>query len=99
MPTGWNLRNVREITREHIFQLNRYLNDNFGKFGIIVTRNKPKKNIFQNTIDLWSGQRRCILILNDDDLKMMTQVFESKQRLPIEIIKKKFIEFIRACPS
>lgn len=95
----FELKNVQEITREHIFQLNRYLNDNFGKFGIIVTRHKPKKNILQNTIDLWSGQRRCILILDDDDLKMMTQVFESKQRLPIEIIKKKFIEFIRACPS
>lgn len=93
------LKNVKEISREHIFQLNRYLNDQFGKFGIIITRNRPPQKIFKNTIDLWSGQRRCILILDDSDLQMMTQVFISKQRNPIEVINKKYIEFIRACPS
>ena len=93
------LKNVREVNREHIFQLNRYLNDQFGKFGIIVARNQPLKKVFKNTIDLWSGQRRCILILDDSDIKMMAQVFESKQRYPVEVIKKKYIEFTRACPS
>lgn len=93
------LKNVKVIEREHIMQLNRYLNDQFGKFGIIVTRNPPPQKIFKNTIDLWAGQRRCILILDDNDIELMTQVFESKQRHPIEIIKKKYIEFIRACPS
>jgi hypothetical protein len=95
----FELKNVEEITRDHIFQLNRYLNDNLGRFGVIVTRNALKRKIFQNTIDLWSGQRRCILILDDNDLKAMVQVFESKQRYPIEYIKKKYIEFTRACPS
>jgi len=95
----FELKNVKEVSREHIFQLNRYLNDQFGKFGIIVTRNPPPKKVFKNTIDLWSGQRRCILILDDSDLKLMVQVFASKQRDPIEIIKKKYIEFIRSCPS
>jgi hypothetical protein len=93
------LKNVHEVTRDHIFQLNRYLNDQFGRFGIIITRNPPIKKLFKNTIDLWAGQRRCILILDDSDLKLMVQVFESKQRSPIEIIKRKYIEFIRACPS
>jgi hypothetical protein len=95
----FELKNVREVTRDHIYQLNRYLNDQFGRFGIIITRHTPKRNIFQNTIDLWSGQRRCILILDDNDIKSMIQVFESKQRYPIEFIKKKYIEFTRACPS
>lgn len=95
----FELKNVLEITRDHIFQLNRYLNDQFGKFGVIITRNAPKRNIYQNTIDLWSGQRRCILILDDNDLKSMVQVFDSKQRYPIEYLKKKYIEFTRACPS
>lgn len=93
------LKNVKAVEREHIMQLNRYLNDQFGRFGIIITRNRPLKKIFKNTIDLWSGQRRCILILDDEDLKMMTQVFKSKQRSPIEVLKKKYIEFVRACPS
>jgi hypothetical protein len=95
----FELKNVEEITREHIFQLNRYLNDNLGKFGVIVTRNTPKRKMLQNTIDLWSGQRRCILILDDHDLTAMVQVFESNQRYPIEYIKKKYVEFMRACPS
>lgn len=95
----FELKNVKEVSRDHIFQLNRYLNDQFGRFGVIVTRNTPPKKVIRNTIDLWSGQRRCILILDDSDLKMMSQVFESKQRNPIEILKKKYIEFIRMCPS
>lgn len=93
------IKNVKEIQREHINQLNRYLNDSFGRFGILFTRNKPKKSAFKNTIDLWSGQRRCILILDDEDLKMICDLFESKQRDPIDVIKKKFVEFTRACPS
>lgn len=93
------LKNVKKLEREHINQLNRYLTDSFGKFGIIFTRNKVPKNIFQNTIDLWSGQRRCILIMDDSDLEFMGEVYESKQRLPIEVIKKKFIDFIRSCPA
>lgn len=93
------LKNVQKVEREHINQLNRYMSDSFGKFGILFTRNKPPKEIFQNTIDLWSGQRRCILIMDDSDLNLMESVSSSKQRLPIEVIKKKYIEFIRKCPN
>ena len=93
------LKNVKEIEREHINQLNRYLSDHFGKFGIIITRNRISKAMLKNTIDLWAGQRKCIITLTDEDLNMMVSVFESKQRHPIEIIKKKYIEFIRACPA
>tara|TARA_R110002049_G_scaffold53831_2_gene150241 strand:- start:2392 stop:3765 length:1374 start_codon:yes stop_codon:yes gene_type:complete len=93
------LKNVHEVKQEHILQLNRYLKDQFGNFGIIITRNPPPKKVIKNVIDLWSAHRKCILILDDTDLKMMTQVFESKQRNPIEVIKKKYIEFTRACPS
>lgn len=95
----FELKNTREINTTHINQLNRYLNEEFGNFGIIFTRNKPPKNVFKNTISLWSGQRKCILILDDEDLKLMCQVYESKQRKPIDVINKKFVEFIRACPS
>lgn len=93
------LKNTKEISTSHINQLNRYLNDEFGNFGIIFTRNKPPKNVYKNTIDLWAGQRRCILILDDEDLDLMCQVYENKQRKPIDVINKKYIEFIRACPS
>jgi len=95
----FELKNVEKIERDHVNQLNRYLSNSFGRFGILFTRNKPPKNILQNTIDLWSGQRRCILILDDSDLEQMMNVYESKQRLPIEIIKRKYIEFMRLCPN
>ncbi len=95
----FELKNVKTIERNHINQLNRYLNETFGRFGVIVTRNPPPRNIFQNTVDLWSGQRRCILILEDSDIKMMCQLYESKQRSPIDVLKKKYIEFTRACPG
>jgi hypothetical protein len=90
---------VKEIEPEHINQVNRYLKDSFGRFAIIFTRNNPPNKIIRNTIDLWSGQRKCILITTDEDLNLMCQVYESKQRNPIEVIKKKYIEFTRLLPS
>lgn len=93
------LKNVEEVTKEHINQLNRYLNPVFGSFGIILTRNRPKKSVMQHTIDLWSGQRKCILIMDDSDLELMVNVYESKQRDPIEVINRKYIDFTRKCPA
>lgn len=93
------LKNVHEVEREHINQLNRYLNQQFGNFGIIFTRNKPPKSIYRNTIDLWAGQRKCILILTDEDLRLMCTMFQGKQRLPIDVLKMKYIEFTRNLPS
>jgi hypothetical protein len=93
------LKNVEKVERDHINQLNRYLNEQFGRFGILITRHPLPRHIFRNTIDLWSGQRRCIITLTDDDLSLMVTLFESKQRMPIEVIKRAFVNFIRACPS
>lgn len=93
------LKNVANVERDHVNQLNRYLTDSFGSFGILITRNPLPKPIFKNTIDLWSGQRKCIIALTDEDLKLMVSVYESKQRHPIEVIKKKYLEFRRSCPS
>jgi hypothetical protein len=93
------LKNVSKVEREHINQLNRYLNDQFGHFGILITRNPLPRNIFKSTIDLWAGQRKCIIALTDEDLNLMVNVFESKQRMPIEVLKKQYIAFTRACPS
>lgn len=95
----FELKNVEELNTIHVNQLNRYLNKEFGGFGIIFTRKKAPKNVFKNTIDLWSGQRKCILILDDEDLCLMCQVYENKQRKPIDVINKKYREFVRACPS
>lgn len=93
------MKNVWQIDRDHINQLNRYLADPFGAFGVLVTRNPLPRPMFRNTIDLWSGQRRCILTLTDEDIDLMVQLFESRQRNPIDVLKRNYVEFRRTCPS
>lgn len=95
----FELKNVKEVENEHINQLNRYLTNNFGNFGIIFTRNKPPKKVISNTISLWAGHRKCILILDDEDLKLMCQLYDGKQRNPIDVINKKYYEFTQMLPS
>jgi hypothetical protein len=94
----FELKNVKAVDNDHVDQLNRYLGHDFGRFGIIFTRNSPPKKVIKNTVDLWSGQRKCILILDDNDLELMCRVYESKQRSPLDVIKKKYVEFKRQCP-
>jgi len=93
------MKNVKEISRDHINQLNRYMQNNIGNFGVFLTRNPLSKAMYENTINLWSSQRKCIIAITDEDLKLMVEVYESKQRTPIEVLKKKYIEFRRSCPS
>jgi len=95
----FELKNVADIDRTHINQLNRYLSEPLGRFGVILTRKRPPKKVLKNTIDLWAGQRRCIIFLTDEDLSMMCELFESRQRFPIDVLKKKYIEFMRSCPG
>jgi len=95
----FELKNVRAVERDHVNQLNRYMTDSLGKFGVLVTRNPLNRPRMQSTIDLWAGQRRCIITLDDADIAQMVEVFESKQRKPIEIVKRKYVEFVRACPA
>ncbi len=95
----FEMKNVKEVDRDHVNQLNRILNDSFGRIGVLVTLNPLPRAVMKNTVDLWSGQRRCIIALTDEDVKLMGTVFESKQRDPIEVVNKKLVEFQRACPS
>jgi hypothetical protein len=93
------MKNVAALNNDHIDQLSRYMKEEFGRFGVILTRYLPPKAVYKNTIDLWSGQRRCILIFTDEDIRLMGQLYESKQRLPIDVLKKKYVEFSRDCPG
>ena len=93
------LKNVRELERDHVNQLNRYLNDEFGRFGVFVTRNDPPPKIRKSLVDLWAGQRRSIIVLTDADLELMVSVFDSKQRLPIEVLKRAYVNFTRSFPG
>ncbi|MDN3686793.1 hypothetical protein [Cyclobacterium jeungdonense] len=95
----FELKNVKELNNDHVDQLNRYLKDQFGRFGVLVSRNDPPKKVLKNIMDLWAGQRKCILVLTDEDIKMMNTLFRGNQRLPIDVLKKRYVEFTRNCPS
>jgi hypothetical protein len=94
----FEMKNVAAIERTHVDQLNRYMTDELGRFGVFVTRHPLKSTMFKRTIDLWSGQRKVIVTLTDADLEQMVEVFDSKQRDPLDVIAKKYAEFRRACP-
>jgi hypothetical protein len=94
----FELKNVIQVDRENIDQINRYLADELGRFGVLVTRNPLKRAELKRTIDLWSGQRKAVITLTDEDLAQMVEVFDSKQRAPIDVMMKKYVEFRRACP-
>lgn len=95
----FELKNVKELSNEHVNQLNRYLKEQFGKFGVLVTRSPPSKKVLKNIINLWSGQRKCILVLTDEDMKLIGSLYQGNQRPAIDILKKKYVEFTRDCPS
>jgi hypothetical protein len=95
----FELKNVSALEREHINQLNRYLKDDFGRFGVLVTRNSPSKAMKRNLVDLWSGRRVCVLTLTDADLEQMVQLYESRQRDPVDVLNRNYVEFMRECPS
>lgn len=91
-----NVAKLQILQKDHVDQLNRYMDNEVGKFGVLVTRNPVPKSVFRNTIDLWSGQRRAIIVLNDEGLAQMVELFESKQRSPIDVVNKKYREFRRS---
>lgn len=94
----FEMKNVAAIERTHVDQLNRYMTDELGRFGVLVTRHPLKSAMFKRTIDLWSGQRKVIVTLTDADIEQMVEIFDSKQRDPLDVIAKKYAEFRRACP-
>lgn len=95
----FEMKNVAKIDTDHLNQLNRYLQSGIGNFGVFLTRHPLPSAMYKNSIDLWSSQRKCMIAITDTDLQLMVDVYESKQRTPIEILKKKYVEFRRSCPS
>jgi hypothetical protein len=95
----FELKNTKAVESSHINQLSRYLANHLGRFGVLVTRNRPSRAMIRNTIDLWSAHRKCILILTDEHLKLMVAAYTSKQREPIDVLHACHIEFQRLCPS
>ena len=79
------MKNAAKVERTHIDQINRYLHDALGNFGVLITRHELKRAERQRVVDLWSGQRKAIVSITDADVEQMVEVFERKQRAPLDV--------------
>jgi|ERR1700722_7229848 len=94
----FELKNVKELEPEHVNQLYRYLDSDFGRLGILVSRKAPPRAVRQNIVDLHSSKRVAIVCLTDADLELMLRMLEARRR-PLEVVKKKYIELMRSLPK
>jgi hypothetical protein len=94
----FELKNVKSLDAEHVNQLYRYLDAEFGRFGVLVTRNPAPSAIQGNIVDLHSSKRTVIICLDDRDLELMLSLLGSA-RDPNDAIKKKFVELTRLLPK
>jgi hypothetical protein len=94
----FELKNVKELDSEHVNQLYRYLDSDFGRIGILVSRKEPSRSVRRNIVDLHSSKRVAIVCLTDADLELMLRMLEARRR-PLEVVKKKYIELMRSLPK
>jgi hypothetical protein len=94
----FELKNVKSLDGEHVNQLYRYLDAEFGRIGVLVTRNPTPRSVRTNIVDLHSSKRCIVLCLDDSDLDLMINSSASARR-PISVIKKRYIELSRSFPK
>ena len=95
----FELKNVSSLDSEHVNQLYRYLDDeDMGKYGILLARTPPPRSVQRNIIDLHSSKRNAIIWLDDSDIDLMVQMLDSGRR-PIDVLRKKYVEFTRQLPK
>ncbi len=94
----FELKNVKELSGEHVNQLYRYLDTEFGRVGVLVTRRPAPRSVLTNIADLHSSKGAVILVLTDDDLRMMLSL-QGTVRRPSDVLKKCYIEFTRRLPK
>jgi hypothetical protein len=94
----FELKNVASLTGEHVNQLYRYLDAEFGNIGCLVTRRPLPRAVKQNVVDLHSSKRCVVITLDETDLELMVNLLDSGRR-PIDALKKKYVEFTRWLPK
>jgi hypothetical protein len=95
----FELKNVGKLTPTNVNQLYRYLdNQEMGRLGILLSRHPPPAAVIRNTVDLYSAKRYYILCMDDRDLELMVQLIQSG-RMPVEALRKSFVEFTRKLPK
>lgn len=95
----FELKNVRVLEPEHVNQLYRYLDADFGRIGVLVSRSEPPRAVRQNIVNLHSSKRVAIVCLTDADLALMLELRRTPKRRPIQALVKKYVEFTRMLPK
>lgn len=91
-------KNVDTLTADDINQLANYLGDPMGRFGILITRNVASERILAKTRATYSKQhpRKAIIILSDEDLKIMVSMKSAGSRHPSAHLQRKYREFVQS---
>lgn len=94
----FEIKNVDALEPEHVNQLFRYLDAEFGRLGVLVTRNPTPPAVQRNIVDLHSSKRVAIICLNDRDIELMLSVTGSGRNAS-DVVKKTFVDFTRLLPK
>jgi hypothetical protein len=89
-------KNVEKVELEHINQTASYLGVRLGMLGFIVTRKSPGDNIIRKTYSIFNDTpslpRKIILILSDEDLKLMIRL-KQENKSPSKHIQNIYKQF------
>ncbi len=90
-------KNTDEVRRDDLRQLYCYLKPALGFWGLIVCRSAPSPeiNAFNRALHRNFEQRRCVLILTDDDLRRMVQM-KNQGNNPANYLQDCMSAFIRS---
>lgn len=90
-------KNVEKLEVQHINQISNYIGVRLGLFGFIVTRNAAGYNITLKTYSVYNDTpgsiRKTILVLSDEDLKIMLHL-KQRSHNPTQHIQKMYRKFI-----
>jgi hypothetical protein len=89
-------KNVEKVELEHVNQTASYLGVRLGMLGFITTRKPPGDNIMRKTYTIFNDTpgepRKMILILSDEDIKLMIRL-KQKNKNPATYIQSLYRQF------
>jgi len=91
-------KNVAELDPDDINQLANYLGDPMGRCGFIVTRQQPHERILAKIRATYSKDhpRKVLLVLTDNDLRVMTAMRRGGSRHPVDHLQRKYRELVQS---
>lgn len=91
-------KNVNELEPDDINQLANYLGDPMGYCGFLVTRREASERILAKARATYNKQhpRRVIIILYDDDLRLMVEMKRIGSRHPVDHLQRQYRAFVQS---